>query len=488
MPMAFNAQSDGRFVGRDHELKTLEYHASLGKFQMVVVYGRRRVGKTALIAKFCEDRRVLWFTAKEQSAAVNLREFSRTILRFFGETAFAGGFASWDAALEFIAGKAESETDEPFVFVFDEFPYAAAAEPGLPSIMQIAIDHRFRSTNMMMILCGSNEGFMEGKVLGYKSPLYGRRNAQIHLMPFDVIDACKMLPPRTGWLEKVQYYAVLGGTPYYLEQIDPNLTFRQNIQTRCFSQSGILYEEPMMLLRQELREPALYGSILDALGAGRTRPKEIGEYAGVEQNSVGSYLKTLEHLGLVERLVPFGEDPKHSRKGLWKLKDPFFAYWYRFVGPVTSSIDMGLGAMSSASGTSGPVFDTYVGQQFEDMCAQWIVRQCAAGMIDFLPTQIGKWWGKDPIAREQTDIDVVMGDTANHRVLLGECKWRERFNETDAIDKLKARSPLISMKGDRVYYLFSKHPTSHITRAKHEGPDLHFVDAPEMLEPAKTTD
>ncbi|MBT1173179.1 ATP-binding protein [Bifidobacterium sp. MA2] len=470
------------FVGREHELEALERLRSLGTFQMVVMYGRRRVGKTALIARFCESHRTLWFTAKEQSATANLREFSRKTLEFFGETAFAGGFESWDSALGFIADKAEADSSHPFVFVFDEFPYAAATEPALPSILQIAIDHRFKNTGVMMILCGSNEGFMEGKVLGYKSPLYGRRTAQIHLKPFDLFDACRMMPSDAGWLEKMEYYAVLGGTPYYLEQIDSALTFRQNIQFRCFSQSGILYEEPMLLLRQELREPSLYGSVLDALGAGRTKPKEIGEYAGVEQNTVGSYLRTLEHLGLVERLVPFGEDPKHSRKGLWRLRDPFFAYWYKFVSPVTAAIDMGLGASASASGTSGPVFDTYVGQQFEGMCLQWLLRQCAAGSIDFMPTRFGKWWGNDPIAREQTDIDVVMEDAIHHRVALGECKWRERFNETEAVDRLKARSPLIRVKGERSYYLFTKHPVSEVTKEKFLGTDLHLVNAEAMIE------
>ncbi|MBW3090945.1 ATP-binding protein [Bifidobacterium miconisargentati] len=470
------------FVGRTEELKTLEYHASLGRFQMVVVYGRRRVGKTALIAHFCENRRTLWFTAKEQSAAANLREFSQAVLSFFREPNFPAGFTRWDDALNYIADKAKDSPADPFVLVLDELPYAAAAEPSLPSVLQIAIDHRFKDTNMLMVLCGSNEGFMESKVLGYKSPLYGRRNAQIRLKPFDLFEACALMPPDADWQTRIHYYAALGGTPYYLEQIDPDLTFSQNMQARCFSQNGILYEEPMMLLRQELREPALYSSILDAVGAGRTKPKEIAEYAGVDPNTVGSYLRTLEQLGIIERLVPFGEDPNRSRKGLWKIRDPFFAYWYRFVSPATALVDTGYGQAAAVSATSGEVFDTYVGQQFETMCTQWLLRQCREQRIDFLPTAFGKWWGNDPIAREQTDIDVVMIDSINHKVLLGECKWREHLNETEAIDRLKARSPLIRENGDRLYYLFTKRPASAATQAKAAADStLTIIDAETMM-------
>lgn len=470
------------FVGRKEELATLEYHYSLNKFQMIVVYGRRRIGKTALISQFCNSRPTLWFTAKEQSAALNLRDFSEEARRFFDEPELTGAFQTWDDALSYVARKSHDRTD-PFVFVFDEFPYAAAVEPSLPSVLQIAIDHNFKNSHIMMILCGSNEGFMESNVLGYKSPLYGRRNAQIQLKPFDLFDARQMMPKSASWKDIIQYYAVYGGTPYYLEQIDDNLTFQENVIARCFNQSGILYQEPTMLLRQELREPALYGSILDAIGSGRTKPKEIAEYAGLGQNIIGSYLRTLEQLRIVERQIPFGEDPVRSRKGLWKLRDPFFAYWYRFVAPATQLIDAQRGQIAGRVSTQGPAFDTYVGQQFEIMCMQWLLRYYDTQQTDFLPTSMGKWWGNDPLRREQADIDIVMADAINHKVLLGECKWRERINETETINTLKNRSPLIKEQGDRILYLFTKHPVSEMTRHKAALEDnLHLIDASQMLQ------
>lgn len=469
------------FVGRDEELGALNYHYSLDAFQMIVVYGRRRVGKTALLAKFCEERPTLWFTAKEQSAAMNLRDFSTEARRFFGETEDSGAFRTWDDAFSYVARKAEEERRR-FVFVFDEFPYAAAVEPSLPSVLQIAIDHQFKGTRVMMVLCGSNEGFMESKVLGYHSPLYGRRNAQIQLKPFDLFEACLMMPAEADWKDRIQYYAVFGGTPYYLEQIDHAGTFQENVMSRCFSQSGILYQEPMMLLRQELREPAVYNSILDAIGSGRTKPKEIAEYAGIEQNAIGAYLRTLDQLRIVERQIPFGEDPVRSHKGIWKLRDPFFAYWYRFIAPATQMIDAQHGRAAGMIGTQGPAFDTYVGQQFEAMCLQWLLRHYGDGQSAFVPTSMGKWWGNDPTRREQADIDIVMADSFHRTVLLGECKWRERVNETETIDTLKSRSSLIQAQGDRIFYLFTKRPASETTRRKADLEDnLHLIDAERML-------
>ena len=473
------------FVGRDEELQALNELIDRNSFQMAVIYGRRRVGKTALITHVCDmsSQRALMFTAREQSSANNLADFSQAIYEFFGIPSSVGAFGNWLDAFNFIAKQAQSTAERPFIFVFDEFPYAAATEKSLPSVLQIAIDHAFKQTNITLILCGSNEGFMESDVLGAKSPLYGRRTAQMRIKPFDLFTAAKLMPSHSTWEDKVHYYATLGGTPYYLEQLDESRSFSENIAALCFRTSGILYEEPAMLMRQELREPALYNSILNAIGAGQTRPKEIAEKAGVDANTVGAYLKTLSALGLIQRTVPFGEDPSRSRKGLWMFKDPFFDFWYHFVNPYVPLIESGTTAGAVRYATSGGVFETYVGTQFEGMCMQWLLRECREGRLDFQPTAFGKWWGNDPAAREQTDIDIVMTDSFDCKLLLGECKWRNSFDESEAIDKLKRRTALISFAGTPEYYLFSKRRASEGTRAKASSdPSLTLVDAQSMLE------
>lgn len=434
------------FVGRNAELDTLEQAYGKDAFQMVVIYGRRRVGKTALIERFCQGKRALTFTARELSKSENLRDFSQAVYAFFGMPETAGSFANWKDAFEYVAMRAQGDREHPFVLVFDEFPYAAQSEKSLPSTLQIVIDHAFKNTNVTMVLCGSNEGFMESEVLGRKSPLYGRRTAQIPLKPFDLFDAAKLMPSNASWEDKINYYATLGGTPYYLEQLSEQYSYAQNIERLCFNISGILYAEPDMLMRQELREPALYNGLLNAVGSGRNTPTVIADYIGMDRSSVSTYLATLAGLGIVERKVPFGENAA---------------------------------AMQS---TSGAAFSTYVGQQFEEMCVQWLVRECKEARMAFLPTAIGKWWGNDPQAKAQADIDIVMEDSINKQLLLGECKWRNTVNESETIATLQSRSPLIKSNYARQYVLFTKYKAGDATIAKAEQDNsLKLVDAERMF-------
>ncbi|KAB7790370.1 ATP-binding protein [Bifidobacterium leontopitheci] len=469
------------FVAREHELQVLNRLFDSDSFEMVVLYGRRRVGKTTLIDEFVKGKRVLYFTAVQQSAKLNLADFSRAVFSFFGMPDSTPSFGGWPDALSFVVDRAR-QTGERVVFVFDEFPYAAAAEHALPSMLQIAIDHGFLDTKVTMILSGSNEGFMENDVLGRKSPLYGRRTAQIRLLPFDYADAAKFLPD-TSAQDLVRYYATFGGTPYYLARIRESDGFESNVLRLMFDGLGVLREEPIMLLRQELREPALYYSILRSIASGNATPKLIAEHAGVEADSVGAYLKTLVDLRLIERKVPFGDDPAKSRKGMYVVDDPFFAYWFRFVGRNMSILDGGISESVARRLAFGPAFDTYVGQQFETICRQWLFRANAAGELPFIATQFGKWWGTDPVAREQTDIDVVAADPIAKTMLLGECKWRNSCNETEAIGRLRRRAGLVRgfSADDAWFALFTKNVVSEAARAHYaDDARMRFVSAEDL--------
>ena len=469
------------FVARDEELATLQDMFEKNSFQMAVVYGRRRVGKTALLEELADDKPTLFFTAKEQSSKGNLRDFSCLVAQFFDLPSSMSSFETWGDALSFVAEKASS-LEKPMLFVFDEFPYAAATEKSLPSILQVAIDHEFKKSNMLMVLCGSNEGFMESKVLGRKSPLYGRRNAQIRLQPFDCFDAAKMLP-NVRAEQAVRYYSTFGGTPYYLAQIDTDLGYEENVERLFFSMYGLLYEEPLMFLRQELREPALYNSILSAIASGKTKPKQIADESGVPFNSVSKYLKTLEALGIVEKVVPFGENPEKSRRGMYRVKDPFFAYWHRFVSPNLGAIESGAGSQVARTLASGEALLTHEGAQFENICEQWIVRQNKIGELGFLASSFGKWWGTDPDAHEEVDLDVVAGSKQTKEALFCECKWRNSFNETKALRNLEWRSSLVKGYTKKTFALFSKEPVSKATKNKFKKrDDVRFVSAKELFE------
>ncbi len=469
------------FVGREKELQQLNRMYAKSGFQMAVVYGRRRVGKTTLIDAFAEGKPTLYFTAQQRSSLQNLVQFSRAVYTFFGLPEDTGAFSDWRSALSYVAESARGRGSEPFLFVFDEFPYAAETEPSLPSVLQIAIDHEFAGTNVRMILCGSNEGFMESEVLGRKSPLYGRRTMQLRVKPFDCFDASLMLPGLTAeqW---VAYYATFGGTPYYLAQINQGASYEENVSELMFDTAGILYEEPLMLLRQEMREPALYNSILDAIGSGETRPKRIAERSGVNASSLPKYLKTLVDLGIVEREVPFGENPDTSRKALYSLADPFFAYWYAFVSKSVGAIEAGAGSAAARRSAFGQAFQAYVGKQFETVCRQWVVRRNSAGELPFLASSFGSWWGTDPREKAETDIDLIAADKESKSILLGECKWRNSFDESKAIELLEYRASLVKGYEHRTYCLFTKNPANDVLREEAElRPDLELVSVDEMF-------
>ena len=470
------------FVGREDELATLEELYGRQGFQMVVVYGRRRVGKTTLIDEFVKGKRVLYFTGQVQSSALNLRAFSRRVFECFGMPDSTPPFAAWSDAFGFVA---ERSRGDRLVFVFDEFPYAARTEPGLPSALQVSIDHGFLQGNVFMVLCGSSEGFMESEVLGAKSPLYGRRTAQIHLGPFDYLDAARMLPDAPA-VERIEYYAAFGGTPYYLAQLDAGKGLAGNVADLMFRKAGLLYEEPMMLLRQEVREPALYSSVLQAVATGAGEPAKIASAAGIEANSVGKYLRILEGLGLIERTLPFGENRVRSRRGLYVVADPFFAFWYRFVAGAVGAIEMGAGEAVARQVCDGQALPTFVGRQFERIALQWVARANRAGKLPFLATELGRWWGNDPEAREQVDIDIVAANREEGAALFGECTWRNDVDGSRTLETLERRSDLVaSLRSarERTYLLVTKNEAGRpMQKVARERGDVKLLSTADLYD------
>ena len=465
------------FVGRERELAKMEELYANTSFEMLVLYGRRRVGKTALIEEFSRDKRVLSFTAQLQSDKDNLADFSRAIVAFYDMPETTPAFASWLDALVFISQKA---CNERTVLVLDEFPYACRSNAALPSAFQLAIDKHLKTANVMLVMCGSNQGFMEDEVLGEKSPLYGRRTAQLKLQPFDYLDAARMMPDCSP-AEKISYYASLGGTPYYLEGIDPNKGYTQNMAALFFSPTGRMFDEPAMLMRQELREPAVFTSVMRAIAGGANKQGEIANAVGVSVSSLGFYLKTLISLGLVERTVPFGESER-SKRGIYRISDPVFAFWFRFVAPYVGVVERGLGGDIAERLLSGDRRTEYEGHVFERVCSQWVVRQALAHKLPMELTSIGSWWGTDPVARQATDIDVVAADEIDKKLLVGECKWRNNLDESETLAALQDRCRLLPGYNGYERYLFTKKPCSKGTQEKAEADShLHLVSVDEMF-------
>ncbi|MDR2672927.1 MAG: ATP-binding protein, partial [Coriobacteriales bacterium] len=419
------------FVGREVELKEMDTLFAKTGFQMVVVYGRRRVGKTTLIAQFAAKKPHIYFTAQESNDAENLKAFSRALYAYAGLPSSTGSFDTWADALAFLGDLAK---DRRLVLAFDEFPYAAQANKSLPSILQNVIDHTLLKGQLYLVLSGSNVGFMESDVLGSKSPLYGRRTAQIHLLPFDYLDASKMLKGVSAE-DCVRYYTCMGGVPYYLGFVDGTKSFDENIINLFFGRTSVFSEEPLMMLRQELREPALYNTILMALAKGANTPQLIANTISEDRTKVMKYIGTLVDLGLVEKRVPLLSNQAKTRKGVYRIADPLFAFWYRYVFPLRGEVELGAGELLAKKKVL-PVLPELEGIRFEDVCLQWLRRKNLRGELPFVATALGSWWGTDPRSRQQSDVDVMAAEASEKKLLLGECKWRESLQAGTTLNTL----------------------------------------------------
>lgn len=464
------------FVGRDKELNTLNELYAQHKFQMVVLYGRRRVGKTTLISKFIENKPAIFFTAQEANDHFNIMEFSKKIYKFFGLPQSTGAFENWNTAFEFLAEKAK---EQQFVLVFDEFPYAAGENRALKSILQNSIDHLLKDSGLFLILCGSHFGFMENEVLGYKSPLFGRRTAQIKLEGFDYLDAAKLLKDFSNE-DKIRFYSCIGGTPHYLAQVNNHESFETNIKRLYFDISGYLYNEPMMLLQQELREPAMYNTIISAIAGGSSRLNEIATKIGEETAKVNKYLQTLLSLQIVKKVHPFGEDPAVSRKGIYQLADNCYNFWYRFVFSNRPEIESGNGDLVADGTVFGEQLSSYIGIPFEEICLQYMSRKNRQRQLPFIATSHGKWWGNDPKVKSQADFDIVLANRQNKQIILGECKWKNSLEDVKEIRKLQEKNYLMAEYPDKYFYIFSKVPFSEEAKALSDK-RLTLVTAEELF-------
>lgn len=460
------------FVGRDKELATMEKLYQKEKFQLVVLYGRRRIGKTTLISRFIDGKPAIFYTAQEANDKINLLELSKQVYRFFDIPETTGAFGSWNDAFSFLADKAKKQR---FVLAFDEFPYAANESRALKSILQNIIDHQLKDTGLYLILCGSQVSFMENEVLGYKSPLFGRRTAQIKLDGLDYYDAAQMLDGFTRE-EQLKLYGCIGGTPHYLAQVDPSESFEENMERLYFDIAGYLYNEPMMLFHQELREPAMYNSIVSSIAAGATRINEIAGRIGEENSKVSKYLKTLIELHIVQKQYPFGDNPETSRKSLYQLADNCYLFWYHFIFPARPEIESGNGDIIAQRILSGEHLSAFLGKPaFETICLQFLRRMNKAGRLPFTGTSFGTWWGNDSREKRQSDIDVIMADRENKQILLGECKWRNELPDAAVVQQSLDKDYLMPEYREFYHCFFSKVPfAASALRLQEDGKVMLF--------------
>jgi AAA+ ATPase superfamily predicted ATPase len=401
------------------------------------------------------------------------------VYAFFELPASTGDFRNWHDAFSFIAEKARMQR---FILVIDEFPYLVTNNKSIKSILQNIIDHQLKETGLFLILCGSQIGFMEKEVLGAKSPLFGRRTAQFRLEGFDYYDAAKMLPGVSN-MDKVRYYACVGGTPHYLGQIDPALTFEENIVDLYFEPQSYLYSEPAMLLRQELREPAVYNSVISAIATGASRLNEITTKIDEEAAKTSKYIKVLSDLRILRREVPFGENPERSRKALYQILDNCYRFWYRFVFLHSAGVETGTGRLI-AENMVFPELPTFIGKPaFEYTCRQYIIRKNKERSLPFIATNFGSWWGTDNRTQLLSDIDVIADNKTQGEILLCECKWRNEPTDAGEVKRLLDKAYLMPGYSDYQFMFFTKSTyTEGALKLVSENSNLRLVTLDELFE------
>ena len=421
-----------KFIGRKAELEKLntEYERNGG---FVVIYGRRRVGKTTLIKEFLKKKTAFYFLATEELESQSMKRLAGVVARTTKNSYLQNAaFTDWLDLFQVIA---DYKTEEKKVLVIDEFPYLVKTNPAFPSILQNAWDEILKDSNVMLILSGSLIGMMQKHTLSYDSPLYGRRTAQMRLAPLPFTDIYSV--HKMPFEQAVEQYAVTGGVPKYLEFFEDDRGLEEQLKDAVLSKSGFLYEEPNFLLKSEFLTAVNYFSIIKAIADGNHKLGKIAGVLGQETSALTPYLSTLSDLGFIEKKTPVTEkNPEKSRKGLYFILDNFIRFWFHYVYPYKGELE--LDNMQIVLDEIRKDFvEKFVAFAYEDICKNIFADLCKNGTISFVPSRIGSYWLND--FDGDTEIDVMAIDHQNKRIFAGECKYHAKPVDVSVYFALKKK-------------------------------------------------
>lgn len=435
-----------QFVDRELEIRTLEKEYAKKESALVVVYGRRRVGKTTLLSEFIKGKKALYFLATQEAEALNRSAFREKAAAFTGNDLLAEiSVDKWDTIFKAIVSR---NWEEKPVLIIDEFQYLGKANPAFPSVFQRVWDELLMQSGVMVILCGSLISMMVSQTLSYNSPLYGRRTAQIRLkqIPFRYY---REFCPGLSRKEQIERYAVTGGVPKYIESFSDCTDIFAGIEEKILNRTGYLYEEPHFLLQQEVTEVGGYFSVLRAIAFGRSKLSEIASFMETKATDLTRTLKTLIELDLVRREVPVTEEnPEKSKKGLYRITDYYIRFWFTMIYPNQGDIEQGNTAYVLEK-IKKSLVRSHTAFVYEDIC-----REELAARKD-LPChfpKIGRYWDKN------TEIDIVAVNDEESVILFGECRYWSGCVDVDVFYQLQEKAGRVPWhKGSRkeLYCIFS---------------------------------
>ena len=456
------------FINREKELAFLEEKWKEPNAQLIILWGKRRIGKTELVKQFIKDKPHVYFLSESTNDPEQLRKFSLAIGEFFNESLLiTRGFGSWEESFKYI-----KEKNKRFVLVIDEFPYLMQSNLAIPSLFQKAWDEYWVKSSVYLILLGSSIAMMETEVLGYRSPLYGRRTGQWRIDPMTFESVGKFRKGKT-FEDRLLHFAVAGGVPAYWLQFSKDKDFIKNLKDYALRKGQILYDEVEFILREELREPRYYFALLQAIANGKRKLSEIVNATGIMQSVANKYLGVLSGLKIVEREIPATEEkPLKSKKGLYRITDEFFKFWFKFIFPRRGELEMERtdNVLSSIKEET----PQYLSSVYEKVAIEVLWRH----MDMFFPfASIGRWWDKNQ------EIDIVGINKDMNSILLGEVKWSERPVGTDIFEALRSKAKMVEWgkEGRREFFcLFSRKGFTEamIKVAKKEGVVLFKEDMP----------
>ncbi len=397
-------------INREKELKFLNELSREKKAQLVIIYGRRRIGKTFLTKHFLQDKNSVYYLCTRGNEKEQIRIFSEILAEKFGDAALKlNPFEDWHSLFVYLYEMCKKER---IFLALDEFPYIIDSNRAFSSILQRYWDEYLSKTDVFLILSGSSVGMMEKETMEYRAPLYGRRTGQWRLGPLGLKDVVKFFPGGAGIEEIIEFHAVTGGIPFYLAELDLQKSLRENYLTRMARKGRIIYEEGGILLKEELPEPQTFFSIMEAISRGKRRQGEIANYIGMQGGFITRYLSKLLRLGFIKREVPVTEK-RGTKRVLYGISDAFLDFWFKFIYPYSSYIE------SEEQERIGAVFDSafnsYMGAAFEGIAVEFLISIRDALPFEF--SKLGKWWYKDE------EIDVVALNEGTKEIAFFECKW-----------------------------------------------------------------
>lgn len=438
-----------KFIDREQEMETLQSEYERDTSALVVLYGRRRVGKTTLISEFIKDKNALFFLASEESEGQNRNAFKEKVAEFINSDLLRSAeIKNWDVLFKSIM---DTSFESKPVIVLDEFQYLGKSNPAFPSVFQRIWEEILKDKPVMVILCGSLISMMESQTLAYGSPLYGRRTAQIRLKQISFGYYHEFFPGKTR-KELIEMYAVTGGVPKYIELFSESKDIYSAIEKCVLNRSGYLYDEPHFLLQQEVTEVGSYFSIIKAIAAGNSKLSAISAVLEIKATSLTKYLKTLIDLDILEREVPITEEnPEKSKKGLYKIKDNYLRFWFAFVYPNMSFIESGHSRVVMNKIRKSLVTN-HIAFVYEDVCKERMWELNADDAWPFHFTKLGRYWDSN------TEIDIAALDPEGKNLILGECKYWQEPVGVNILQSLEAKTASVAWERNnrKVWYvLFS---------------------------------